>query len=252
MFIAAYTPATSSSPTVIECSVPQGSVLALSSFCYTSPLYSCWLKIVDFVVITLQMTFSIIYGFCSPTPSSCTKLQSRISAECIDVASSWMRLHMLQLNNAKTEIIWLTTPFASVAKTASSSQLWPNHASPCGPWPWDGIHIDADVSMRSHVYDLRLKKVGSNSTPRSKHHDPVLLRYLLLSNRNLRKININTCTTALNHYRVQICGGLNVQLCQYLTDQKISWNKCILTFDLLAHFQQTVQTDSIYPIQMLI
>ena len=45
-----------------------------------------------------------IYGFCSPTPSSCTELQSRIS-ECIDVASSWMRSHRLQLSTAKTEIV---------------------------------------------------------------------------------------------------------------------------------------------------
>ena len=42
-----------------------------------------------------------IYGFCSPMPSSCTELQSRIS-ECIDVVSSWMRSHRLQLNTAKT------------------------------------------------------------------------------------------------------------------------------------------------------
>jgi len=46
--------------------------------CYTSPrpLYGCWLKIVVFVLITLQTT--LIYRFCSPTPYSCTELQSRI------------------------------------------------------------------------------------------------------------------------------------------------------------------------------
>jgi len=49
-----------------------------------------------------------IYGFCSSTSSSCILLQSRIS-ECIDVASSWMQSHWLQLNIAKTEIICLTT-----------------------------------------------------------------------------------------------------------------------------------------------
>jgi len=29
------------------------------------------------------------------------------------------------------------SPFASVVRTTSSSRLWPNHASPCGLWPWD-------------------------------------------------------------------------------------------------------------------
>jgi len=36
-----------------------------------------------------------------------TIIQSRIS-ECVDVTSGWMRSHRLQLNTAKTEIVWLT------------------------------------------------------------------------------------------------------------------------------------------------
>jgi len=77
-----------------------------------------------------------IYGFCSPTPSLCTKLHSRIS-ECIDVASSWMWSHRLQLNTAKTEIIWLTTGRRShlLPQPLWVSTITP--ASPCGPWPGD-------------------------------------------------------------------------------------------------------------------
>ena len=81
-----------------------------------------------------------IYGFCSSTPSSCTEPQSRIS-ECIDVACSWMRSHRLQLNTAKTEIIWLTTGPRSYLlpqlPLRVGSDLVINHANPCGPWAWD-------------------------------------------------------------------------------------------------------------------
>ena len=98
------TPSTFSPPTVIRCGVPQGSVLGLILFLlYVAAVQllieDCGLHLHHFADDTQK------YGFCSPTPSSCTKLQSRIS-ECIDVASSWMRSHWL--NTAKMGIIWLT------------------------------------------------------------------------------------------------------------------------------------------------
>jgi len=101
------TPARSSSLTVIECGVPQGSVLGtILCLLYVAALQllieDCGLHPHHFADDTQ------VYGFCSPTPSLCTELWSRIS-ECIDVAASWMGSHRLQLNIAKMEIIWLTT-----------------------------------------------------------------------------------------------------------------------------------------------
>ena len=89
-----------------------------------------------------------ICGFCLPTPSSCTEL-SRI-AECIDVASSWMRSHVLQLNIEKTEITWLTTG-RRLHLLPQPLQVGSDLITPVLVIRDLGIHIDADVSMRSHV-----------------------------------------------------------------------------------------------------
>ena len=47
-----------------------------------------------------------IYGFCPPSAS--LQLQNVIST-CIDDVAAWMRSNRLQLNSAKTEILWPTT-----------------------------------------------------------------------------------------------------------------------------------------------
>jgi len=129
-----HTPATFSSPTVIECGVPQGSVLGPILFLlYIADLQ---LFIEDRGLYPHHFADDTqICGFCSPTPSSCTELQSRIS-KCIDVVSGWMRSHRLQLNTAKTDRshqanYWSSN--ASAATTTSSSWLRPNHTGPCGP-----------------------------------------------------------------------------------------------------------------------
>jgi len=46
---------------------------------------------------------SQIHGSCRP--SMCPEMQTRISA-CIDEVAEWMRSNRLQLNSAKTEILW--------------------------------------------------------------------------------------------------------------------------------------------------
>ena len=89
-------------------------------------------------------------GFCSPTPSSCTELQSRIS-ECIDVASSWIGSLRLQLNTTKTEIIWLTTGRCLHLLLQQPLRVGSDLITPVLVVRDLGIHIDADVSMRSHV-----------------------------------------------------------------------------------------------------
>jgi len=91
-----------------------------------------------------------ICGFCSPTPSSCTELQSRIS-ECIDVISSWMRSHRLQLNTAKTEVIWLTAGRRMHQLPQQPVRVGSDLITPALVVRDLGIYLDADASMRSHV-----------------------------------------------------------------------------------------------------
>jgi len=88
-----------------------------------------------------------IYGFRSPTLSSCTELQSCIS-ECTDVVSGWMRSHRLQLNTAKTEVIWLTTGRRMHQLPQQPLRLGSDLITPVFVVRDLGINIDADASMR--------------------------------------------------------------------------------------------------------
>jgi len=143
------TPVTFSFPTVIECGVPQGSVLGPILFLlYIADLQ---LLIEDRGLCPHHFADDVqIYGFCSPTPSSCTELQSRIS-KCIDVVSSWMRSHRLQLNTAKTEVIWLTTGCRIHQLPQQPVRVGSDLITPVLVVRVLGIYLDADVSMRSHV-----------------------------------------------------------------------------------------------------
>ena len=121
-------------PTVIECGVPQG--LAPSSFSFTSPICRCLIE---------------DRGRCPHHQLVHGTLQIRIS-ECIDVVSSWMRSHRLQLNTAKTEVIWLTTGGRRMHQPPQEPfQVGSAIITPVLVVRDLGIYLDADASMRFHV-----------------------------------------------------------------------------------------------------
>ena len=84
-----------------------------------------------------------ISGFCRPANSA--DLCEKVSV-CVDEVSAWMASNRLQLNHAKTEVLWCTS---------SRRQ----HQIPSGPvrigttdvQPVSSIRIDADMSMKTHV-----------------------------------------------------------------------------------------------------
>jgi len=120
--------------------------LAPFSFSYTSPICSCWLKIVVCIRIILQTTLRWVLLTNAVLLHGTTEI-----SECIDVVSGWMRSHKLQLNTAKTEVIWLTTGHRMHQLPQQPLRVGSDLITPVLVVRDLGIYIDADASMRSHV-----------------------------------------------------------------------------------------------------
>jgi len=91
---------------------------------------------------------SQIYGSCRP--AAYTKLQSRIST-CIDHVAESMRSNRLQLNAAKTEILWSATSHRLHQLPQAPLRVGTDFVTPSAAVRDLGIHLDSDMSMSSHV-----------------------------------------------------------------------------------------------------
>ena len=89
-----------------------------------------------------------ICGFCAPSAAS--ELQNRVSA-CVAEVSLWIRSNGLQLNPAKTEILWFTSsrrqihipqaPFCVATATIAPSSVVRDLS----------IYLDSNLSMTTHI-----------------------------------------------------------------------------------------------------
>jgi hypothetical protein len=77
-------------------------------------------------------------------------LQTRIST-CIDDVSDWMRSNRLQLNSAKTEILWSASSRRLHQLPHNTLRVGSDQVTPSVVVRDLGILLDADVSMKSHV-----------------------------------------------------------------------------------------------------
>lgn len=139
--------ASHSSPTILVCGVPQGSVLGPILFLlYTADLIRL---VEDHGLHThLYADDTQVYGFSSP--ASTTQLQTQVTT-CIADVALWMQSNRLQLNTAKTEVLWCASArrqhqIPSVPLTVVSDSVTPVQSVRDL-----GIYLDSDVSMSTHV-----------------------------------------------------------------------------------------------------
>jgi uncharacterized protein (DUF849 family) len=127
-----------------------------------------------------------IYGSCAPSETS--ELQERLTA-CISDVAAWMRANRLQLNTAKTELLWCASNRRQHQIPQEPLLVEADTVTPASAVRDLGIYLDSDVSMRTHV----MRTVSSCFA---------VLRQLRTVRRSVSRSVLRSLTVALVNTRV--------------------------------------------------
>jgi hypothetical protein len=89
-----------------------------------------------------------LYGSCRP--ENVSTLAERV-ARCVEIVAGWMRSNRLQLNADKTECLWVASSRRQHQLPTSPLLVDGSSVNPVRSVRNLGIHIDADLIMRTHV-----------------------------------------------------------------------------------------------------
>ena len=89
-----------------------------------------------------------IYGFCRPTAAS--QLQQQVSV-CIDDVALWMQSNRLQLNTAKTEVLWCAWSRRQHQLPQVALRVGIDYVTPTTSVNNIGIYVNSDVSMQTYM-----------------------------------------------------------------------------------------------------
>jgi len=186
-----------SKSSVVTCGVSQGSVLGPILFLlYTVDVT----RLVDAhnLQVHLYADDTQVYGFCDTEGSA--SFQNAVSA-CIDDISAWMRSNRLQLNAAKTKVMWCASSQRMHPVPVVPLRVGADKVTPVSSVRNRGVYLDldADASMTTHISRTAASCFG-------------ILRQLRSVQRSLPRHAVVSLVTSLVLTKLDYCKSLLVGL----------------------------------------